>query len=229
MNHWLNKFMIFSTCRRQLIAGVFFILCGASSVAAKEFPLRNEALAHTEQGRQLLKYLVSCALPAQDSVVVNVQGQRYVFQGMLGGVPAWVERALTDNEKRILSACMAARTNFFQKTVRISLRSDDPAAPEGFQTTVEERETYPFFEASFFGNYFVANPVSYVCLGDQTDAREQHMENVFRVCSLPHESLVGYSRCNFKIVGKCKDKPFVQNGVDYSKEVLWVYLPAPID
>jgi hypothetical protein len=193
---------------------------------AKELPLRNDSLAQTEYGRQLLKYMVTCALPDTDSVYVVVSGKKYTFQGKLGWVPDWVNRSMTDTEKRRMSACMAAHANFFQKHVQISIRSDDPAAPAGFQTTLAERAAYPFFEGGFFGNYFVANPVSYVCLGDNPIAREQYLESLFRVCTVEHASIAGFSRCNFKIVGLCKDKPFIQDGIDYSNEVLWVYLPA---
>ncbi|PUA29115.1 MAG: hypothetical protein B0W54_00440 [Cellvibrio sp. 79] len=218
---------MFIICRQLSKAGVFFLVFIASIAAATEHPLRNESLAQTEQGRQLLKYLVSCALPETDGVFVVVDGKRYVFPGNLGWVPDWIDRPMTVAEKRRMSACIAAHTNFFGKTVRISVRSDNPAAPKGFQTTAAERKNYSFFEAGFFGNLFVSNPVSYVCLGNDFAEREKHLENLYRVCSLEHKNVTGFSRCNFKIVGLCKDKPFVQDGVDYSREILKVYLPAP--
>jgi hypothetical protein len=211
---------------RLVKVGNFFLFGLASLAVAKELQLRNDSLAQTEHGRQLLKYMVTCALPETDSVFVTVDGKKYTFQGKLGWVPGWIDRAMTDAEKHRMSACIAAHTNFFGKTVQISLRSDDPAAPQGFQTTAAERKAYPFFEAGFFGNYFVGNPVSYVCIGDLSAEREKHLEDLLRVCSLEHKTVIGFSRCNFKIVGLCKDKPFVQEGVDYSKEVLWVYLPG---
>lgn len=219
--------MLSINSRRLIKAGVFFLVWIASITAAKEHPLRNESLAQTGQGRQLLKYLVGCALPKKDSVFVTVDGKKYTFQGKLGWVPDWIDRPMTEAEKRKMSACIAAHTNFFGKTVQISLRSDDPAAPKGFQTTAAERKDYSFFEAGFFGNLFVTNPVSYVCLGGDSAERKTHLENLYRVCSLGHNKVKGYSRCNFKIVGLCKDKPFVQDGVDYSHEILQVYLPPP--
>jgi len=218
--------MNISIYRRLLTVGIFFMGGFASVAIAKELPLRNDALAQTEQGRQMLKYLIKCALPETDSVFVTVDGTKYTFGGSVGWVPSWAERAMTDVEKRQMSACMAAHTNFFGKPVQISLRSDDPTAPPGLQTSAAERTAFPFFEAGFFGNYFVANPVSYVCLGDLSAGREQHLESLLRVCSLEHPTVAGFSRCNFKIVGLCKDNPFVQEGVDYSKEVLRVYLPG---
>ena len=212
--------------RRLLVVGIFFLVCMPLIAQAKEFPLRNDSLAHTEQGRQLLKYMVKCALAEADSVFVNVDGVKHVFPGKLGWVPDWVDRSMTDVEKRKLSACMAAHTNFFKKTVQISLRSDDPVAPEGFRTTAAEREKFPFFEGGFFGNYFAEHPVSYVCLGDLTPERNQHLEHLYRVCTVENSNARGFSHCRFKIVGKCSDKPFTQGGIDYSREVLWVYLPA---
>ena len=219
--------MMFINSRRLSKAGVFFLVWIASIAVAKEHLLRNESLAQTEQGRQLLKYLVGCALPEADSVFITIDEKKYTFQGNLGWVPGWVDRPMTDAEKRKMSACIAAHTNFFGKTVQISLRSDDLAAPKGFQTTATERKDYSFFEAGFFGNLFVENPVSYVCLGNDSAERDKHLESLYRVCSLEHKNVKGFSRCNFKIVGHCKDKPFMQEGVDYSREVLQVYLPAP--
>ena len=217
--------MIISLCRRSLRVGAFFLWCFISVVSAEEHLLRNDDLAQTEQGRQLLKYMVSCALPAGESIAVTV-GKKYAFQGALGLVPSWAHRPMTEEEKRRLSACLAAHTNYFGKPVQISLRSDDPAAPEGLRTTAEERKDFPFFEGGFFGNYFIPHPVSYVCLGDTPAERDEHLAKLLRVCTIKSEGDTGLSRCDFKIVGLCKDKPFVQDGVDYSKEVLWVYLPG---
>lgn len=220
--------MNISISRRLLTVGIFFLAGFASVAMAKELPLRNDALAQTENGRQLLKYMVKCALPETDTVFVTVAGTKYTFHGKVGWVPGWIDRAMTDAEKRKMSACMAAHTNFFGKPVQISLRSDDPAAPQTLQTTAAERKEYSLLEAGFFGNYFVENPVSYVCLGELFAEREKYLEGLLRVCSLAHKNIAGHSRCNFKIVGLCKDKPFVQEGVDYTKEVLQVYLPDPI-
>lgn len=213
--------------RRLLAVGIFFLASVPLIVQAKEFPLRNDSLAYTEQGRQLLKYIVKCALPETDNVFVSVDGVKHVFPGKLGLAPDWIRRSMTDVEKRKLSACMAAHTNFFKKTVEISLRSDDPLAPAGFRTTAAEREAFPFFEGGFFGNYFIENSVSYVCLGDLMPERDKHLEDLYRVCSVADSGMAGFSLCRFKIVGKCSEKPFLQEGVDYSGEVLWVYLPAP--
>jgi hypothetical protein len=218
--------MIISLYRRSLWVGAFFLWCFIPVVSAEEYQLRNDELAQTEQGRQLLKYMVSCALPAGESIVVTVD-EKYIFQGALGLVPDWAHQPMTEEEKRRLSSCLAAHTNFFGKPVQISLRSDDPAASESLRTTAEERANFPFFEGGFFGNYFIPHPVSYVCLGDTPVERDQHLASLLRVCTIKNEGDTELSRCDFKVVGLCKDKPFVQDGVDYSKEVLWVYLPEP--
>ena len=39
--------------------------------------------------RELMKYLVSCALPTGDDVTVTVQGTTYTFPGQLGLAPEW--------------------------------------------------------------------------------------------------------------------------------------------
>jgi len=192
---------------------------------AKQLPLLDDSLARTVDGRQLLKYIVNCALPAIDTVNVATDSGAFSFPGDLGLAPEWSSRSLGDAEKRRVSSCLAARTNFFGKPVRISLRSEDPQAPVGLQSDDPERRDYPFFEGGFFGNFFSANPVAYVCVGDTTASRAAHLESLLRVCTLEKDGTPGLSRCGFRIVGNCRDRPFTQDGVDYGKEVLQVYLP----
>src|SRR4051794_453827 len=111
------------------------LLCGAFLLApmlwqgpalGAELALRDEILVQSPDGRQVLKYLVSCALPADVTVVAEHGGQRYSFPGGAALAPAWSTRALSAAEERLVSACMLARTNFFGKPVEISMRNDAP-------------------------------------------------------------------------------------------------------
>jgi hypothetical protein len=206
--------------------GAWVLVLGGLGVA-RQLPLRDDSLARTPTGRQLLKYIVDCALPDTDTVQVVTDSGTLSLPGDLGLAPEWSIRPLRDPERRQVSSCLAARTNFFGKPVRISLRGESPRAPDGLRSDSAERRQFPYFEGAFFGDYFAASPVAYVCIGDTGAGRVAHLESLLRVCTLPKDGSSGLSRCNFRIVGNCRDRPFVQAGVDYTREVIQVYLPGP--
>jgi hypothetical protein len=207
--------------------GVCWLALAASSASsATELTLRDEQFAQTPRGREQLKYLVNCALPADVTVVATADNQRYTFPGGMGLAPGWSTQPLTTAEQRRVSACMLARTNFFGVPVQISVRNDAANASASLQTDDAERRDYPFFEAGFFGNLFEEKPSGFVCTGDTPPSRARHLRTLLRVCSLPGQVAQDISRCGFVMVGSCSEHAFVQNGVDYSADVLKVYLPA---
>lgn len=221
-----------SRCTRLLLryGTLLFLLLTSTALPAAEVMLRDAKMAQTAEGREQLKYLVSCALPRDTTVIAVADNQRFSFPGSMGLAPSWATRPLTAAEQRRVSACMLARTNRFGVPVQLSLRSDAADAPESLHADADERHGFPFFEAGFFGNLFLENPEAYVCTGDTPPQRMPHLRSLLRVCSLPMsgtEASSGISRCGFIIVGSCKDRPFVQNRTDYSSEVLNVYLPGP--
>lgn len=194
--------------------------------ATIEMPLRENAFVRTAAGRERLKYLVSCALPKQ-MVVVAASGKRqWRFRGDLAIAPHWNRRALTEAEERRVSACMFARTNFYGVPVKISLRNEMVDQSAQLAAHDDERRRYPFFEAGFFGNLFGPNIEAYVCNETLSPARRTHLLRMRRVCSLPGKR-DGLSLCGFAMVGACEAPHLMQNGVDYSADVIKVYLPAP--
>lgn len=213
-----------------LLCGVFLSLCaGAFSASASELTLRDEALAQTRAGRDLLKYLVSCSLQEGVNVVTTVGTERFSFAGKMGLAPGWSVRPMTDREERLVSACLLARTNRFGVPVEISSRNDSPDAPVSLQADENERQKFPFHEGGFFGNMFKDDAEAYVCIGQTSSLRRAHLERLRRECALPpggSDAPQKLSRCNFIIVGDCQDRPFIQHGVDYTNEVINVYLPA---
>lgn len=202
-------------------------LAASSAAPAAELTLRDEKLAMTQEGREQLKYLVSCALGPEDTVTARANDRQYVFHGSMGLAPGWAVRPLSDREQRLVSACIFARTNYFGVPVQISMRSDAPDAPESLRADSSERRDYPFFEGGFFGNLFLESPEAYVCTGDDVPGRVPHLRASLRVCSLPLQGNGGaqVSRCRFVMAGDCAARMFIRNGVDYSSEVLKVYLP----
>ena len=79
-------------------------------------------LADTPTKREQLKYLVGCALAEETEAYTTVDGEEYIFEGDMGLAPQWIDKGLTPEEERWVSACMLAKTNFFGKHVRISMR-----------------------------------------------------------------------------------------------------------
>jgi hypothetical protein len=186
----------------------------------------HEAL--TPEGRERLEYLIGCALPEGLVVETDVKGVHYEFPGRLGLAPGWRERAMTAAEARWVSACILARTNAFGVTVQISLRADQ-APVEALDTSTEERAQFPLHEAGFFGNIFSEDAPAYVCTGGSGAVRAGQLEALRRVCSLPADPAdrPGLTRCNFVLAGACDDMPFTQGDVDYSGEVIHVFLRNP--
>jgi hypothetical protein len=140
--------------------------------------------------RELLKYVVSCALDDDQSVTLSVDGQRYVFPGSLGLAPEWGERRGSCDEscQRWVSGCVLARVDAAGVTRPISIRGDNKALK------VEGREQRDFSvrEAAYYGNLFIKGQPRFLCLspGQTGDAR---------VCG---PSLSG---CPMTVVGSCAD------------------------
>ncbi len=187
------------------------------------------SLADNPTKREQLKYLASCALAEETEVYTTVEGEEYSFEGSIGLAPQWIDRGLVGEEERWVSACMLARTNFFGKTVQISMR-----APEGIEvpsksleTTPEEIEGFSIFEGGFFGNLFAENPVAYTCLGDRT--AEENADPILqdRVCTEEtdaYDAKERLSNCRFIITGQCSDPESFKVGDEVYKEVIFVYL-----
>jgi hypothetical protein len=138
--------------------------------------------------RQFLKYVVSCALPADKSVSISVDGQSYTYPGLLGMAPQWGEDGGSCDEEcqRWVSGCVLARVDFLGVERMISLRG----ANKGLRTSEHEAHQYPVREATYFGNLFVPGQPRYLCLSPGQKQDE-------RVCG---DSL---ANCPMEVVGSC--------------------------
>lgn len=115
----------------------------------------NGFMTHSA-GRQLIKYIVECALPSGDYLSKN----GYIFYGKIGLAPEWKYGSCGTACQEWVSACLLARTNEYGLTVNIDMRADDPAigtAPGNWSFTEQE--------GAFFGNLFRSPPVAYSCRG----------------------------------------------------------------
>jgi hypothetical protein len=218
-------------------AALLIALDPARAFAAPMALQRLEAtdLSRSAAGRQLLRYVVGCALPAGSALTVGRGQRRQVFRGEIGLASEWTARALTLTEQRRVSACLLARTNRHGRHVRISMRMAAPDAPSGLQAAMvsaSERRQYPFHEGTFFGNLFADAAQGYVCAGGPpSPARTRHLRSLHRVCSLLADGAAAdgarATMCGQRSVGVCAAPAFVQDGIDYLTDAIEVYLPAP--
>jgi hypothetical protein len=140
--------------------------------------------------RELLKYVVSCALDEDDKLVLRIDGRRYVFEGSLGLAREWGrERGSCDGEcQRWVSACVLARVDAAGVKRLISIRGEHRA----LRPDDNELRRYTDREAAYYGNLFVEGQPRFLCLAPGKDSNE-------RVCG---DSLAD---CPMKVVGSCDD------------------------
>lgn len=140
--------------------------------------------------REVFSYIVSCALPASQSVSVKVQGTTYNYPGALGVAPEWGGPGGTcdDRCQEWVSACVIARLDYLGQPELISLRGDNG----GLVTSPSERATYTSREATYYGNIFVAPMRLYACL-------PPGKTEIPRVCG---PSIHG---CPVDVLGPCDD------------------------
>ncbi len=159
-------------------------------------------LLATESNREVLSYVVSCALPADVTLVGTVHGITYEFQGSIGLAPRWADRKLNSVERGWISACMLARVNAYGVSLLISLRGAHPAlavsAAEAAQFTLEE--------GAFYGDIFTTgdDPIVAISCRGSGQAAGETGGLVNRDCAEPGE-IAGQSICGMTFAGDCAD------------------------
>jgi hypothetical protein len=140
--------------------------------------------------RELLKYVVSCALPADATVTVSVAGTVYDFPGSLGLAPEWAgaHGSCDRSCQRWVSACVLARVDAAGVKRAISIRGDNRA----LLPVAHELRDFPVREATYYGNLFTEHQPRYLCLspGARSD---------LRVCG------PSLADCPMNVVGACDD------------------------
>jgi hypothetical protein len=141
-------------------------------------------------GRELMKYVVSCALPDGAGVTVKVDGTTYEFDGSIGLAPEWgrAHGSCDGRCQRWVSACVLARVDAAGVERMISIRGDNPA----LRPLPHELRDYPNREATYYGNIFADHEPRYLCLspGATSDPR---------VCGPSLDT------CPMTVVGSCDD------------------------
>ena len=141
-------------------------------------------------GRELLKYVVSCALPAGASVSITVDSHRYDFPGSIGLAPQWgnVGGSCDRSCQRWVSGCVLARVDAAGVERLISIRGDNRALrPDG-----RELAQYRQREATYYGNLFAEGQPRYLCLSPGATSDD-------RVCG------PSLSDCPMTVVGACDE------------------------
>jgi hypothetical protein len=117
-------------------------------------------LMTTYGGREIVKYMVRCALPSGQTLVKQDQyGTSYTFAGSIGVAPEAINGPCDLDCQERISACMLAHVNNSGQHISIWMVGPDNGI--GWGSSSE----YPYQEGAFFGN-IIANPwQGYYCAG----------------------------------------------------------------
>ncbi|MCG8423228.1 MAG: hypothetical protein MJE77_35450, partial [Proteobacteria bacterium] len=132
--------------------------CVMNRGSALGYPMTYDPSVARQAFLTILEYLVGCALPHDRTVtVVDEDNNAIPLSGAIGLAPDWETRPATPAEQRLVSACLAARTNASGKSVQISLR--------GAGLLVSKLETVRFaqHEGAFVADLFGTNPYVKSC------------------------------------------------------------------
>lgn len=162
----------------------------------------TELLA-TADGREVLSYLVGCALEPDVTLDAEVDGQEYQFAGDLGLAPRWTRRRLSGKEKRWVSACMLARVNAFATAEAISLRGPHP----NLTVSQDESELFTVAEGAFYGDIFrrEGDPMIQIACQGEGQAAGEIGGLGLRDCTEPDPANPGLTMCGFTFAGDCAD------------------------
>jgi len=160
-------------------------------------------LLTTPEGRELLDYVVGCALTANQSLEADHAGTTYTFTGDIGLGRNWVRRELNRSEQRWVSACLLSRVNANDIALLVSLRGPTPR----LGMSAEEAATYTVEEGSFYGNVF-GDPdeplIAYACRGRDQALGEPGPGSPLgdRDCT-EVVGADGQTKCEFTYTGDC--------------------------
>ncbi len=158
--------------------------------------LETRELMGTAAGREVMSYVVGCALRSGTSATLqDSAGTLYTYPGWIGLAPAWATRAPTVSERRWVTACMLARTNVHGTAVSISMRHDTNLA---LLSSAAERDAFPLAEGAFYGDLFGPGQPTYAC---SNRAWTAYADGTFRACALSSNGST--TDCGFVYTGSC--------------------------
>lgn len=175
--------------------------------------------------RQLLQYTMSCALEPTDSFSFTWTDAADVvheesYPGRLGLAVGWRDHAPSSSDRRWVSACLAARTNWYGISVTISSRASHPALNKA---GTPEIASHDMEEGAFWGDLFADTPRLYAC---NYGPNKSHSRSQLRDCAAGHlNELLQEENCGMiQIVGDCESHcdPLHPNGVYRPSCWAWV-------
>lgn len=154
-------------------------------------------------GREVLTYLIGCAIPAGQRLEAKFQGVTYIFNGEIGLAPRWLDRSLREKEQRWVSACMISRVNKYEIAVPISIRGPHSS----LAITDEEAEDFTVEEGAFYGDIFRPEhlPIIWVACRGRGQAVSESGPLDDRDCTEPDPQNPGFTLCGFTYAGDCAD------------------------
>jgi hypothetical protein len=163
-------------------------------------PITDDLLA-TADGRELLLYIVQCALPSDVTLKGIYAGVEYTFKGDIGLASRWIHRTIRTREQRWVSACLIARVNKFEIPVPISIRGPK----DDLTLTAEEAEQFSVQEGAFYGNVFkpISEPIEWVACRGRDQAESELGTLSLRKCAEPDPANPGKTLCGFTYAGDC--------------------------
>jgi hypothetical protein len=157
----------------------------------------------TAEGRELMTYVVRCALPVDETLEVDVSGRRYEFSGLLGLAPKWADKPLDAQGKGWISACLLAHVNEEGMSVPISLRGTHDQLKK---LEPNEAQQFRYQEGAFYGDVFRADPLMYACLGwDDQGAYGSHSPHLAERVCVAGTPAGETSPCGFVNTGACQE------------------------
>jgi hypothetical protein len=161
--------------------------------------------ASGDLARQALRYMVGCALDTTQSFSftwTDDQGmlRSETYWGTLGLATTWANSPLNPVEQQWVSACLAARVNWYGVSVMISSRGAHSALNKSQTSEITQ---YPKNEGAFWGNLFGAAPHVYAC---HYSPNTTYSRLKMRDCAAGHVDPDGsITECGvIEIVGACE-------------------------
>jgi len=163
--------------------------------------------------RELLSHIVSCALTDDQSVTITVEGTTYTYQGAIGLAPEWGEANGRCDQtcQQWVSGCLIARLDYLGVEREISIRG----ASHALKTSHQERQAYPVYEATYYGNVFQSPQIIYGCLLPWQTSDERVCGPSLTSCAV-HFTGDCFTNCDFPLADgafpNCRDKPWWEPG-----------------
>jgi len=139
-----------------------------------------------KRARAFLQYAIGCAFTPTQSFTFTWTDATSVthaesFAGELGVAPGWATGPLDAAGQRMVSACVAARVNYYEVPVLLSLRSMEYSLR--VLSGAPELVDFPNVEGAFWGNLWGSSPTIYSCYNSATVANSRAWQ---RDCATGH-------------------------------------------